>query len=185
MLAAEDEAVLLVQLLVSVVFGAMCASIAASRGRSAVGWFFVGLLTSCIGLVLVVVLPDLKKQEEQMRMQQMENRRLRELLAKERQVADQRHGHVERRLTAHDRALDIDTSPPPELTENATSPPPLPDLTHWFYARGRDRLGPVTETMLRQLLGNREIDAETLLWRDGWADWQPLGKTREFRADSA
>ncbi|HZN38625.1 MAG TPA: DUF4339 domain-containing protein [Planctomycetota bacterium] len=185
MLAADDAVVLLVQLVVSVVFGGICSAIAASRGRSALGWFFVGLLTNCIGLVLVLVLPDLKRQEAQMRMQQMENRRLREQLAKERQVADQRHGHVERRLGAHDRALDIDTSAPPELVENVANPPPLPDLTHWFYARGRERLGPVTEQILRDMLGSREISAETLLWREGMADWQPLGKTNEFRADSA
>ena len=184
MLAADDSAFLLVNLVVSIVFGGICSGIAASRGRSGLGWFFVGFFTNCIGLVLVLVLPDLRKQEEQMRMQLMENRRLREQLAKERQVADQRHGHVERRLSAHDRALDIDTSAPPELTEN-TSPPPLPDLTHWFYALGRERFGPVTEQRLRDMLGSREITPETLVWREGMSDWLPLAKINEFRADSA
>ena len=103
----EDVKQLLVQLVVIVLFGAICSAIAHSKGRSALGWFFVGLLTNCtcIGLILVLVLPDLKVEEERRRRLSKENRRLKEALRKDRQVSDQRHVQSQRRLAAHDRAL--------------------------------------------------------------------------------
>src|SRR5262245_27480292 len=109
--------VLLVNLIVAVTMGTVCALIANSRGRSAVGWFFIGMLPGvlCIfggflGLILVLVLPDLKVQQERERRLADENRRLRERLRKDRIVADQRHAEISRRVVAHDVALGVDTS---------------------------------------------------------------------------
>lgn len=175
----------LVGLLGLVVCGGICAAIAAGRGRSAVAWFFIGFFLHCIGLVLVLVLPDLKLQEEQSRRQSLENRRLREQLAKERQVADQRHHHVERRLGAHDQALGVDTSEAPQLGSASGTPPALPDRTQWFYARGKERLGPVSTETLRHLLQARAIEPTTLVWSDGMPDWLAANKTDVFRGDVA
>ena len=54
-----DEVV--IEFSAAAVFGAIVAVIAHSRGRSALGWFFIGLFTSCIGLILVLVLPYVKR----------------------------------------------------------------------------------------------------------------------------
>lgn len=184
MLAVNDEGALLIALVFKVVFGAICAAIANNRGRSAVGWFFIGLAIDCFGLILVLVLPDLRQQEERLRRHELENRRLREQLSKERQVADQRHGHVERRLGAHDQALGLDTAGPDALPAGG-APPPLPYVAQWYYARGKERLGPVSAETIRHLLQARAIAGETLVWREGMADWSPAARTDEFRGDVA
>lgn len=183
MLAADQEIV--IQAGAGVVFGVLCAVIAAGRGRSPVAWFCLGLLFSCISLFMLLALPDLKVEEERVRQQELENRRLREQLAKERQVADQRHTHVERRLGVHDQALGVDTGTPPELAGGAVEPPQLPNREQWFYARGQQRLGPVSAETIRHLLQAAAITGQTLVWREGMLDWAPASRTDEFRGDVA
>ncbi|MCD6050616.1 MAG: hypothetical protein K0Q55_2019 [Verrucomicrobia bacterium] len=46
----------------------------------------------------------------------------------------------------------------------------------WYYAKDKVQKGPVDQKQLRALLATGEIDASTLIWRDGMADWQPFGK---------
>src|SRR5687767_4831017 len=102
--------VILIQLLIGAAVGTACALIAHARGRSAVGWFFIGMFGPCfIGLILVLVLPDLKIEQERQRRLADENRRLREKLKKDRMVADERHAELNRRLQVHDVALGVDT----------------------------------------------------------------------------
>ena len=164
------------------IFGIISAVVANGRGRSAVGWFFIGLALDCIGLVLVLALPDLKKEEEKERRQRLENRRLREQLAKERQVSDSRNTNVERRLGAHDEALGLDTSNPPELPLSAPTAQ-LSQGAQWFYARDNERQGPVTAETIRHLLQAQAIDGDTLIWSEGMPDWVPLKETDAFAGD--
>lgn len=182
--SSEDAAVLAINLGSSAIFGIICAIIAANRGRSAVGWFFIGVFLSCIGLILVLALPDLKKEEERERRQKLENRRLREQLAKERQVADSRSHNVERRLGAHDEALGLDTSNPPELPHTAAAAQ-LTDGDQWFYARDNERQGPVSAETIRHLIQAKAVDADTLVWSEGMNDWIPLRDTDAFGGDVA
>lgn len=113
-----------VALLFNVVFGLICAVIASGRGRSGVAWFFIGFLFPCIGLIVILAIPDLRLEEERRARLTGENRRLREQLRKDRMVADARHADAERRLQAHDRALGVDTAPArPDLLENPQSQP--------------------------------------------------------------
>ena len=81
MIAQSDAAGALIAIFFYVIWGVACAAIANSRGRNAAGWFFIGVFTSCIGLILVLVLPDLKVQEAERRRQEQENRRLKEQAA--------------------------------------------------------------------------------------------------------
>lgn len=46
---------------ISIVAGIICALIAASKNRSPVGWFFIGGLLSCFGIILVLCMSDLEK----------------------------------------------------------------------------------------------------------------------------
>ncbi|ACM35620.1 MULTISPECIES: zinc ribbon domain-containing protein [Rhizobium/Agrobacterium group] len=46
-----------------IICGAVTAIIATSKGRSGVGWFFVGMLISIFGIILVACLPSVKETE--------------------------------------------------------------------------------------------------------------------------
>lgn len=45
---------------------------------------------------------------------------------------------------------------------------------NWFYALNGKQAGPVTEEELKALYGNGTISANTLIWRQGMANWTPL-----------
>jgi hypothetical protein len=177
---------LLVQLLVMAAMGTACALIANSRGRSAVGWFCVGFITPCIGLILVLVLPDLKVEQERQRRLADENRRLRERLRKDRIVSDQRHAEISRRVGAHDVALGVDTSvaapaalpgsAPDARTSAEADPAVSSDLrgSAWYWAQGLNRQGPSDFEALRSRWQSGEVTTETLVWRKGMPRWSAL-----------
>ncbi|MEN9573473.1 MAG: hypothetical protein RL514_1328 [Verrucomicrobiota bacterium] len=52
----------------------------------------------------------------------------------------------------------------------------------WFYAVGSERKGPVTEAELDRLAAQGELRSDTLVWRDGMADWKPLAEARPAAA---
>jgi hypothetical protein len=173
-----------------VAFGIACALIAQNRGRSAVGWFFIGAITVCIGLILVLVLPDLKVQQERERRLADENRRLREKLKKDRMIADERHAEISRRVGAHDVALGVDTSspvagalpgaapgypPPPRPAEYAASAGTSPHHgVAWFWAQGLNRQGPVDFAALKSRWQDASVLPDTLVWTKGMAKWVPV-----------
>lgn len=48
-------------------------------------------------------------------------------------------------------------------------------MSQWFYAEGnRERRGPLADENIVGLLRSGRIAADTLLWREGAGDWQPL-----------
>jgi uncharacterized protein DUF4339 len=177
---------LLVQLLVALAMAVACSLIANSRGRSAVGWFFVGFFAGCIGLILVLVLPDLKVEQERQRRLADENRRLRERLRKDRIVADERHAEISRRVGAHDVALGVDTSvaapaalpgyAPDARASAGPDPAVASDLrgSAWYWAQGINRQGPADFDALRSRWQSGEVTTETLVWRKGMPRWTAL-----------
>ncbi|MBK8978516.1 MAG: DUF4339 domain-containing protein [Planctomycetes bacterium] len=178
---ASDGAEVLGQLIVMGVFGGICAAIAQSRGRNPVGWFFIGAVLPCIGLVLVLALPDLTLQQAHEARHRRRTRRLEEQLELHRHASDRRHAEVERRLDAHDQALGMDTAEPEQLTA-AAPPPPLPGgAREWFYAIDGKQEGPVDEDRIRQLWDQRLIDLDTLVWTAGMSDWSPLRRATTLR----
>ena len=50
-------------LVVGLVFGSMCASVAAAKGLSSGSWFALGLLFNFVALIAVAGMPDLKSQK--------------------------------------------------------------------------------------------------------------------------
>lgn len=53
--------------------------------------------------------------------------------------------------------------------------------TPWYYAdHQQQRQGPVPATQLQQLLGQGQITADTLVWRQGMAQWQPVHGVAEL-----
>jgi hypothetical protein len=174
-----------------VLFGVLCALIAHSRGRSPFGWFFIGLFLTCIGLILVLVLPDLAEEQGKQHRLEIENRRLRELVRKDRQVADSRHAEITRRLETHDRALGLDTVVRAPLLDGAHAelpgigvPPNALASLDWYYVRDGEAKGPVRFEELRRLGREGIVHERSLIWHDGLADWLPLadipGLSKEF-----
>ncbi len=179
----------MLQLIIMLVLGAICAAIASSRGRSPGGWFALGFLFPVLGVILILVLPDLRVQQVKERRLRSENRRLRERVRKNRQVADQRYSEHQSRLAVHDAALGVDTAQRVLLQERtATSrPPTLPvDRTtgvraaEWYYAVGQEREGPVSYESLRGDLRSGVVSPQTLVWTDGMKDWVRMDQHQEL-----
>jgi hypothetical protein len=53
---------------------------------------------------------------------------------------------------------------------------------NWYYAQGEQRQGPVSEADFEALIAAGTITPETLVWKEGMANWLPL---REVRAGGA
>lgn len=51
----------------------------------------------------------------------------------------------------------------------------------WFFAKDGAQQGPVEQEELLKRLASGELSAETLVWREGLADWMPLGKCEELK----
>lgn len=49
---------------------------------------------------------------------------------------------------------------------------------NWFYADGPQQKGPLSEAELAALAQQGAIKPETLIWREGLPDWQPLSRAR-------
>ncbi|KAF1685230.1 transporter [Pseudoxanthomonas broegbernensis] len=53
-------------------------------------------------------------------------------------------------------------------------------MTEWYYAdRQRQQQGPVAAAELARLFQSGQVDAATLVWRDGLPEWRPLSGLRE------
>ncbi|HUT60840.1 MAG TPA: DUF4339 domain-containing protein [Phycisphaerae bacterium] len=104
-----------VQIIIWVICGLICSAIAASKGRNVVGWFFVGLLTALIGIIIIACLSNLKEEKARLEWAESERRRLREQLRQERIKGESFRQYSAARLDAHDQALDMDTRSPAAL----------------------------------------------------------------------
>jgi len=52
----------------------------------------------------------------------------------------------------------------------------------WYYVDGGKQAGPVDETQLEQLLTSGTVQASTLVWHEGMANWLPYGQVNPTRA---
>ncbi len=55
----------------------------------------------------------------------------------------------------------------------------------WYYSNKGQRLGPVSQAEFDQLVHDRVITADTLVWRDGMPDWRPYSTVSAGSAESA
>src|SRR5712671_6711283 len=51
-------------------------------------------------------------------------------------------------------------------------------VMQWYYAEAGNRIGPIEETELNRLVTLGTVRADTLVWHEGLASWQPLGLVR-------
>jgi hypothetical protein len=52
----------------------------------------------------------------------------------------------------------------------------------WYYNSGGQQQGPISDAELASLLATGKITPETLVWREGMKDWQPLATARQAAA---
>lgn len=95
--------------IILLIFGIICAAIANSKGRSAIAWFFIGFFFHIFGLVILLVVGNLKDARQKEMEMENEQRRLREQLRQERIKNDQFRKHAQGRLDTHDDALGLET----------------------------------------------------------------------------
>lgn len=104
-----ERDVLLIQLIVLTICGAIAAAIASNKDRSGIGWFFGGFFLGIIGIVIIAVLPNLKEQRSKEVALERENRRLREQISQEQVKGEAFRRHASERLDTHDVHLGLDT----------------------------------------------------------------------------
>ena len=172
-----------INLVILCVTGGIVSAIANSKGRSAVGWFFLGFFFPCIAFIIILCLSDLNVEERKWQQSRGEQRRLREQLRQERIKSAGFQKKVDARLAAHDSELNMDTQalggPGPAPAEPPLLPfeepePAKTDEVQWYYAAGGRKKGPVDLAALRALKSRGEIGEATLVWNRKLNDWKPI-----------
>jgi hypothetical protein len=176
--------------------GIIAAAIAVSKGRSGVGWFFGGFFLGLIGVVIVAVIADLKKEQDHLRQSEQERRKLREQLRQEKLKNEVFRQHAAKRLDVHDNALGVDTRSPNVLTAAGpagylpsdpapavVSTTPLLHEKDWYYEEDGETRGPVSPTAIKDLIHTRRIGITTLVWNEDLTDWVKIGSVPQFRSE--
>lgn len=193
------------QLIAGLICGIICASIASSKGRNAVGWFFIGFLFGIIPVIIVACLSNLNQEQAWRNSTERERRRLREQLRQERMKNEAFRDYSMGRFDAHDQALGMDTRSqqtalpgagggrtqgylptqqsafPPVGSDPSPVPPADEAAAVWYYELSGNSVGPVSAGDIRRLIRTRQILSSTLLWTEGLADWTPLNQVSTFR----
>lgn len=60
----------------------------------------------------------------------------------------------------------------------------MSDATDWFYAQGKEPLGPVLQTTIEDLIRLGVITANTKVWREGLESWEPAHLHFPFDSES-
>ena len=55
-------------------------------------------------------------------------------------------------------------------------------MTNWYYVRGRERVGPISQQELEELVANGDLMAESYVWRKGFENWRKLGTVDELKS---
>ncbi|MEW6262952.1 MAG: SPFH domain-containing protein [Thermodesulfobacteriota bacterium] len=59
-------------------------------------------------------------------------------------------------------------------------PPPLPQPVQFFVAIGGQQSGPFDVSIIRQQIQTGQVTRETLVWKQGLANWMPAGQVPEL-----
>ncbi len=64
----------------------------------------------------------------------------------------------------------------------AQVPPPMPVQVQYFYAANGTQQGPVSFDQLKALFAGRTINRESLIWKQGMANWTALQEVEELKS---
>lgn len=59
-------------------------------------------------------------------------------------------------------------------------PDSSPADAQWFYAKAGQQIGPITPSILSQLISTAQLAPTDLIWRAGMPNWQPAASIPEF-----
>ncbi|MBU2995732.1 SPFH domain-containing protein [Cellulophaga baltica] len=65
--------------------------------------------------------------------------------------------------------------------QQSTVPPPIPTQVMYHYASNGTQMGPVTFDKLKELFANRTINKDSLIWKQGMANWGALKDVEELK----
>lgn len=46
-------------------------------------------------------------------------------------------------------------------------------MSHWYYLKGQERHGPISEQELQDLINSGVLRPDSLIWTQGWEEWKP------------
>ncbi len=62
------------------------------------------------------------------------------------------------------------------------APPPMPVQVQYFYAVDGQQVGPVSFDQLKALFANRTVNKDSLVWKQGMANWTAIKDIEELKA---
>ncbi len=68
------------------------------------------------------------------------------------------------------------------MQQGGVIPPSMPVAVQYFYAANRQQSGPVNFEQLKVLFANRTVNKDTLVWKQGMANWTTLKEVEELKA---
>ena len=68
------------------------------------------------------------------------------------------------------------------VQQTGAIPPPMPMPVQYFYASNGQQAGPVTFEQLQALFANRTVNKDTLVWKQGMANWTAIKDVEELKA---
>lgn len=71
---------------------------------------------------------------------------------------------------------------PNQQNSGAGAPPPLPTSTIYFFAINGKQEGPFELAQIKSMIANHQITGETLAWKNGMTEWQPISGLNELSA---
>jgi hypothetical protein len=186
-------------LVVALIFAVVCALIAHYKGRNPIGWFFIGFFFGVFGLIVILVVSNLKELKDREVHSEMERRRLREQLRQEQLKNEQFRKYTQVRLDAHDNRLQMDTRHIGPLLEQSGIRPLLGNAQdpanetvivesndknqRWYFQKGKSAEGPYPLEHIRQLIRQGRIDSFTRLWHETLVSWTPAGQVDTLRTE--
>lgn len=135
------------QLLVALIFAALCADQAKKRGRNPMVWFCLGALFNLLALVAVWLLPSYAELEEGTE----NNRDSRQSLSSS--VSEKSETNL--------------SSDQPYMGD--------PRCRQWFFLEGSGvTQGPVAFRNIHTAWDKKQLSAESLVWTEGMNEWMPI-----------
>ncbi len=174
-----------VQLLIMAIFGLICAAVANTRGRSPVGWFFIGFFFGCLPLIILFVIPDLKVEAAKEERRGRQFSRLQERQTRDRASVDRKLDAQNRRISAHDQALGVDTIEAESADSTMGKPPTrrlvsdVPVESEWYYAvddETEEEAGPVPFAAVVEAFQIGLLDGNSVVWHEQMEDWTAISK---------
>ncbi len=89
-------------------------------------------------------------------------------------LAQQMGGTMMNPMVGQQQAMPVQNSP--------VAPPPMPVQVQYFYASNGQQAGPVTFDQLKVLFANRTVNKDSLVWKQGMANWIALKDVEELKA---